>query len=47
MDVFVCYEAEEGDALDGVPGASGKWRISERNVVFTTRIGNEDIMKEY
>jgi hypothetical protein len=30
-----------------VPGASGLWRIKSRKVVFTQRIGDENIMKEF
>lgn len=33
--------------FEGVPGASGIWRIQKRKVVFTQRIGDEKIMKEY
>lgn len=41
-------EAEgEGDASEGVPGASGRWRIRSRDVGFTKRIGEEKIMSEF
>jgi hypothetical protein len=36
----------EGD-VEGVPGASGIWRITKRKVTFTQRIGDEMIMKEF
>lgn len=38
--------AEDG-AMEGVPGASGVWRIRRRKVIFTQRIGDENIMKEF
>jgi hypothetical protein len=31
----------------GVRGASGIWRIKDRTVTFTQRIGDEKIMKEH
>ncbi|KAJ4984648.1 hypothetical protein SVAN01_09837 [Stagonosporopsis vannaccii] len=32
---------------DSVPGASGSWRIKNRRVAFTQRIGDEKIMSEF
>lgn len=32
---------------EGVPGASGIWRIKKRKVAFTQRIGDEMIMSEH
>ncbi|KAH6612715.1 hypothetical protein C7974DRAFT_323040 [Boeremia exigua] len=32
---------------EGVPGASGLWRIERRKVAFTQRIGDERIMSEH
>ena len=32
---------------EGVPGASGIWRIEKRKVAFTQRIGDEKIMSEH
>ncbi|KAF3005751.1 hypothetical protein E8E13_006815 [Curvularia kusanoi] len=32
---------------EGVPGASGIWRIVKRKVTFTQRIGDEKIMSEH
>jgi hypothetical protein len=32
---------------EGVPGASGIWRIQKRKVAFTQRIGDEKIMSEH
>ncbi|KAL5117227.1 hypothetical protein ACEQ8H_004916 [Pleosporales sp. CAS-2024a] len=46
LDEFVLLPAKEGD-LEGVPGASGIWRINKRKVVFTQRLGDENIMKEF
>jgi hypothetical protein len=46
MDELVLVPTKDGD-VDGVPGASGTWRIKKRTVAFTQRIGNEMIMKEY
>jgi hypothetical protein len=46
MDELVLNPAEDGD-MEGVPGASGTWRIKKRTVAFTQRIGDEMIMKEY
>lgn len=46
MDDLVLQEASNDD-LEGVPGASGKWRISKRKVAFTQRIGDEKIMSEH
>jgi hypothetical protein len=46
MDELVLIPAKDGDP-DGVPGASGIWRIKKRTVAFTQRIGDEMIMKEF
>ncbi|EAT88816.2 hypothetical protein HBI56_039920 [Parastagonospora nodorum] len=46
LDELVLLPATEGN-LEGVPGASGIWRIKKRKVVFTQRIGDESIMKEF
>lgn len=46
LDELVLLPAKGGD-LEGVPGASGIWRIQRRKVVFTQRIGDESIMKEF
>lgn len=46
VDELVLLDAQDGD-YEGVPGASGVWRIKRRTVMFTARIGDEDIMKEY
>ncbi|KAH7077207.1 hypothetical protein FB567DRAFT_145269 [Paraphoma chrysanthemicola] len=46
MDELVLLPAKDGD-LEGVPGASGVWRIKSRTVAFTQRIGDEMIMKEF
>jgi len=35
---------EEGE--EEMKGASGKWRIMRREVVFMARIGDEEIMSE-
>lgn len=45
-DDLVLLEAKEGDH-EGVQGASGVWRIKNRTVGFTKRVGDEAIMKEY
>ncbi|KAF2440912.1 hypothetical protein P171DRAFT_523931 [Karstenula rhodostoma CBS 690.94] len=37
---------EEGDS-EGVPGASGVWRIRRREVGFTKRVGDERVMSEF
>ena len=37
---------QQGDH-EGVPGASGIWRIQKRKVAFTQRIGDEKIMSEH
>ncbi|KAF2876478.1 SnoaL-like domain-containing protein [Massariosphaeria phaeospora] len=46
IDVLVLLDANGGD-YEGVQGASGIWRIKERTVVFTGRVGDESIMQEY
>lgn len=46
QDELVLLPAEDCD-LEGVPGASGIWRIESRKVHFTQRIGEENIMKEF
>jgi hypothetical protein len=45
MDELVLLPSK-GD-VEGVPGASGIWRIRKRKVAFTQRIGDEMIMKEF
>ncbi|EMD62108.1 hypothetical protein GGP41_002418 [Bipolaris sorokiniana] len=37
----------ENDNYEGVRGASGIWRITNRTVTFTQRIGDEKIMQEH
>lgn len=46
MDELELQEVSNGD-FDGVPGASGIWRIKKRKVAFTQRIGDERIMSEH
>ncbi|CAO2648868.1 Nn.00g098170.m01.CDS01 [Neocucurbitaria sp. VM-36] len=46
MDDLVLREANDGN-YEGVQGASGIWRIKNRTVAFTRRIGDEMIMKEF
>jgi hypothetical protein len=46
MDELVVLPAKDGET-EGVPGASGIWRIKKRTVAFTQRIGDEMIMKEF
>jgi hypothetical protein len=46
MDDLILITQKEGN-LEGVPGASGLWRIKKRTVAFTQRIGDENIMKEF
>lgn len=46
VDELILLDAKEGD-FEGVPGASGVWRIKKRTVGFTARIGDENIMKEF
>ncbi|KZM23185.1 uncharacterized protein EKO05_0008227 [Ascochyta rabiei] len=46
IDDMVLQEASNGDC-EGVPGASGIWRIKQRKVAFTQRIGDEKIMSEH
>jgi hypothetical protein len=38
---------EANGDTEGVPGASGIWRIKRRKVAFTQRIGDEKIMAEH
>jgi len=45
-DELVLLPTKDGD-LEGVPGASGIWRIKNRRVAFTQRIGDENIMKDF
>jgi hypothetical protein len=45
-DEVVLLPPKDGD-LEGVPGASGIWRIKHRRVAFTQRIGDEKIMEEF
>jgi hypothetical protein len=45
VDELVHQEAK-GD-YEGVPGASGVWRIKTRMVLFTGRVGDEKIMEEF
>lgn len=44
IDDLVFLEVNGG--TEGVPGASGVWRIKKRKVDFTQRIGDEKIMTE-
>jgi hypothetical protein len=46
FDEVVLLPSNDGD-LEGVPGASGIWRIKHRRVAFTQRIGDEKIMEEF
>jgi len=46
VDNMVLLKAKNGD-FEGVRGASGIWRIKDRTVTFTQRIGDENIMKEH
>ncbi|CAN9092401.1 hypothetical protein CC77DRAFT_1019783 [Alternaria alternata] len=46
VDDMVMLETKQSD-FDGVRGASGIWRIKDRTVTFTQRIGDEKIMKEH
>jgi hypothetical protein len=46
VDDMVILEMKNSD-FDGVRGASGVWRIKDRTVTFTQRIGDEKIMKEH
>ncbi|KAF2854575.1 hypothetical protein T440DRAFT_415940 [Plenodomus tracheiphilus IPT5] len=47
MDHLVLVNGDPDGDCEGVAGASGLWRIKKRVVVFTQRIGDENIMKEY
>ncbi|KAI8935991.1 hypothetical protein NX059_007494 [Plenodomus lindquistii] len=47
MDHLVVTQRTPNGDYEGVPGASGLWRIEKRTVAFTQRIGDEKIMKEY
>ncbi|KAF9692252.1 hypothetical protein EKO04_009550 [Ascochyta lentis] len=40
-------QGASNDDCEGVPGASGIWRIKKRKVAFTQRIGDEKIMSEH
>lgn len=46
LDILVLLQRSDGED-EGVPGASGIWRIATRKVVFTQRVGDEKIMEEY
>lgn len=46
VDELEVQEAVGGD-YEGVPGASGVWRVRKRTVGFTKRIGDENIMREF
>lgn len=46
VDELICLPAQEGD-YEGVHSASGIWRIKSRTVLFTGRVGDERIMKEF
>ncbi|KAJ4316034.1 hypothetical protein N0V94_005661 [Neodidymelliopsis sp. IMI 364377] len=46
IDDLVLLETNDA-SCDGVPGASGIWRIRSRKVAFTQRIGDERIMSEF
>ncbi|KAF1998036.1 hypothetical protein P154DRAFT_547079 [Amniculicola lignicola CBS 123094] len=46
VDELVCLDPKEGD-FEGVQGASGIWRIKRRTVLFSGRVGDEAIMKEF
>jgi hypothetical protein len=45
-DDLTLFPTKEG-VNEGVPGASGLWRITKRQVTFVQRIGDELIMKEF
>jgi hypothetical protein len=51
MDELVLLDVSEGNSreedYEGVPGASGTWRIAKRTVGFTKRVGDEAIMSEF
>lgn len=53
VDELVCLPADpaqaavgekEGVIVDHVPGASGRWRIRRREVLFMGRVGEEGVM---
>lgn len=46
MDDLALRDDNDGN-VEGMPGASGIWRIQKRKVVFTQRIGDERIMSEH
>lgn len=46
MDDLALRDDNDGN-VEGMPGASGIWRIKKRKVVFTQRIGDERIMSEH
>ncbi|KAK7184801.1 hypothetical protein DPSP01_002230 [Paraphaeosphaeria sporulosa] len=56
LEVQAAKEDGDGDgdvdvdvdgSYEGVPGASGCWRIRKREVGFTKRIGDEKVMSEF
>ena len=48
IDDLVLLGVSNSDSdCEGVPGASGIWRIAKRKVAFTQRIGDEKIMSEH
>ncbi|KAH9860472.1 hypothetical protein J1614_011803 [Plenodomus biglobosus] len=47
MDRLVVTKRDSDGDCEGVVGASGLWRIENRTVAFTQRVGDENIMKEY
>lgn len=53
LSIYGIYKDEvvrvtgEVNGDDGVPGASGNWRIKTRVLNFTKRLGDENIMKEF
>jgi hypothetical protein len=40
-------EVQVGGDVEGVPGASGTWRIRRREVSITKRVGDERVMSEF
>jgi hypothetical protein len=44
VDELVLLQSTDGE---GELGANGVWRIKQRKVEFTQRIGDEAIMKEF
>lgn len=47
VDELVLMDVGEDGDYEGVPGASGVWRIKRRTVGFTKRVGDERIMSEF